>query len=267
MTSKLLTSILLGAIGFGLVAAAPRQPSGRWVVEFNDAQCIASRNYGTADNPLRLVLKAPAAGNLIQVGVIRTAGTASNAQLDADVTIDQRAPVRTRAFAYTAVPQKQRLYLINLPADQFGAAAAARTLSIRAKGELDEQFAISAVGPLLHVMGECVADLRKAWNVTASGAPAPQLRRHASGSIDSLLQQVDYPALDQPQTGAATFVLLIDETGRVADCTVVETSGIASLDAQTCGAVTSQAKFAPAIGADGRPAKDGVVQRVEWIME
>ena len=267
MTSKPLYSLLLCAIGFGLVAAAPRQPSGRWVVEFNDAQCLASRNYGTAGNPLRLILKAPAAGNVVQVGVIRAATSGTNAQLDSDVAIDQRAPVRTKAFAYTAVPQKQRLYLINLPADQFGAAKTATTLSIRAKGELDEQFAISAVGPLLQVMGECVADLRKAWNVTAPGAPAPQLRQRASGSIDSLLQQVDYPALDQPESGTATFVLLIDETGRVADCTVVETSGIASLDAQTCGAVTSQAKFSPAIGVDGRPAKDGVVQRVEWIME
>jgi hypothetical protein len=267
MTSKLLYSLLLCATGLGLTAAAPRQPSGRWVVEFNDAQCIASRNYGSPGNPLRLVLKAPAAGNIIQVVVIRAATSGTNAQLDADVAFDQRAPVRTKAFAYTAAPQQQRLYLINLPADQFGAAKTARTLAIRAKGELDEQFAISAVGPLLNVMGECVADLRKAWNVTVPGAPAAPLRQHASGSIDSLLQQVDYPALDKPESGAATFVLLIDETGRVADCTVVETSGIASLDAQTCGAVMSQAKFSPAIGADGRPAKDGLVQRVEWIME
>jgi hypothetical protein len=29
----------------------------------------------------------------------------------------------------------------------------------------------------------------------------------------------------------------------------------------------SQAKFSPAIGVDGRPAKDGLVQHVEWIME
>ena len=261
MTGKLLYSLLLCAIGLGLTAATPRQPTGRWVVEFNDAQCIASRNYGSPGNPLRLVLKAPAAGNVIQVGVIRAATSGTNAQLDADVAIDQRASLQTKAFAYTAAPQQQRLYLINLPADQFGAAKTARTLSIRAKSELDEQFAISAVAPLLDVMGECVADLRKAWNVTAP------LRQHASGSIDSLLQQVDYPALDQPETGTATFVLLIDERGRVADCTVVETSGIASLDAQTCGAVTSQAKFSPAIGVDGRPAKDGLVQRVEWIME
>jgi protein TonB len=93
------------------------------------------------------------------------------------------------------------------------------------------------------------------------------LKQRASGNIDNLLQQVDYPALDQPQSGTATFMLLVDETGRVADCTVIATTGIASLDAQTCGAVTSQARFKPAIGLDGRPAKDGVVQRVEWIIE
>jgi outer membrane biosynthesis protein TonB len=264
---KLLYPLLLCALGLGLTAAAPRPPSGRWVVEFNDAQCLASRNYGTPDSPLLLVLKAPAAGNVIQLAVIRAATQGAAAQLESEVAIDQQAPLRAAAFAYTAAPNKQRAYLVNLPADRFAAAKTAKVLSIRAKGELDEQFAISAMGPLLQVMDECVADLRKAWNVAEAGAPGARLRQHATGSIDSMLQQVDYPAVDQPLPGTATFVLLVDETGRVADCTVIQTSGVASLDAQTCGAVKSQARFSPAIGLDGRPAKDGVVQRVSWILE
>ena len=264
---KLLYPLLLCAMGLGLAAAAPRQPSGRWVVEFNDAQCLASRNYGTPGNPLLLVLKAPAAGNVIQLAVIRPASLGTAAQLESEVAIDQQAPLRAAAFAYTSAPQKQRAYLINLPADRFGAAKAAKVLSIRAKDELDEQFAITAMGPLLQVMNECVVDLRKAWNVADAGAPGAGLRQHATGSIDSMLQQVDYPAVDQPLSGTATFVLLVDETGRVADCTVIETSGVASLDAQTCGTVKSQARFSPAIGLDGKPAKDGLVQRVSWILE
>ena len=267
IAGKLLYSLLLCGLGFGLSAAAPRQPTGRWVVEFNDAQCIASRNYGTPDNPLRLVLKSPAAGDIVQLAVIRPAARGNTAQLDSEVAIDQRAPVRAKAFAYTAAQQKRRAYLINLPAAEFSAARTAGSISIRAGDELNEQFAISSIGPLLQVMDECVADLRKVWNVAGPRASGARLRQRASGSIDSLLQQVDYPDLDKPQPGTAMFMLLVDETGRVADCTVIGTTGIASLDAQTCGAVTSQARFKPAIGVDGRPAKDGVVQRVDWIIE
>src|SRR5687767_15100017 len=175
IAGKLLYPLLLCAIGMGLAAAAPRQPSGRWVVEFNDAQCIASRNYGTPDSPLRLVLKSPAAGDIVQLAVIRPAARSDTAQLDSEVAIDQGAPVRTKAFAYTAARQKRRAYLINLPTAEFGAARTAKSISIRASDELDEQFAISAIGPLLQVMDEYVADLRKVWNVAGPRAPGAEL--------------------------------------------------------------------------------------------
>ena len=52
-------------------AAEPLQPTAKWVVNFDAAQCVASRNYGTADKPLFLVLKAPPIGDVLQIGIIR----------------------------------------------------------------------------------------------------------------------------------------------------------------------------------------------------
>ena len=41
-------------------AAKPKQPTGKWIVNFADAQCVATRNYGSNSDPIYLVLKAPA---------------------------------------------------------------------------------------------------------------------------------------------------------------------------------------------------------------
>ena len=68
------------------------------------------------------------------------------------------------------------------------------------------------------------------------------------------------------QSGTVSFALLIDEAGKVADCTVIKTSGIAALDAQSCFVVKERAHFTPAIGADGRPAKDARTASVTWLM-
>jgi outer membrane biosynthesis protein TonB len=114
-------------------------------------------------------------------------------------------------------------------------------------------------------MDECVADLRQVWNVWDPNGPS-KLKQAPKGNVNGLIRSEDYPgiALLQNQQGSLQFVLLIDEGGRVADCTIVETSGVASLDAQSCAILQDKARFTPAIGLDGKPAKSSYFQRVTW---
>lgn len=248
------------------LAAEPRQPSDRWVVDFDDAQCVASRNYGTADEPLMLVIKAPPAGNVVQIGVMRRATGGQAEQIETKVAFDEAKPVRTSMLAYSVKHLKMRAFLINLPIDQFSLARQAQTISIHGKRELKERFAISAIGPLMKLMDECVADLRTAWNIGGPDSASKGLREPVSGDLQGLIRSSDYPgeSVSKGQQGTVTFVLLIDESGKVADCTVTETSGVAFLDSQSCAITKLRARFKPAIGLDGRPAKGSFIQRISW---
>ena len=67
--------------------------------------------------------------------------------------------------------------------------------------------------------------------------------------------------------GAVSLALLIDEQGKVADCTVTQTSGVAALDAQSCAIIKERGKFSPAIGHDGKPAKSSWLQRINWALQ
>ena len=84
-----------------------------------------------------------------------------------------------------------------------------------------------------------------------------------------LFSSDDYPgiAVFNDQMGAVSLVLLIDEQGKVADCTVTQTSGVAALDAQSCAVIKERGKFSPAIGQDGKPAKSSWLQRINWRLE
>ena len=260
-------ALALIAAGLATTAAAqPRQPTGRWVVNFDEAQCVGSRNYGTEADPLFLVLKSPPLGNVIQLGIIRPAKGGEAEQIDAELTIDQRPPLRTSMLAFTAKKEKRRAYWFNLPVHEFAPARSARVIGIRATRELNERFAISAMAPLMKVMDDCVADLRRVWNVSEPDARASRLKESASGDLHGVLQSGDYPAvaLTRKQGGTVALALLINEAGKVADCSVVETSGVASLDSQSCALVRARAKFTPAIGLDGKPAKDSFFQRITW---
>lgn len=269
---KIPHAALLIAVGLGSIAAAPaepRQPTARWVVNFDAAQCVASRNYGTDENPLFLVFKAPPLGNVIQIGVVRSGkGGADAQQLDGEMVFDQRPPLRASTLAFTNRKTRQRAYFVNLPSEAFAPARTAAVISVRAGRELDERFATSGIEPLMKVVDDCVADLRKVWNVTEGDAVAPNHRQSVSGNLSGLFKAGDYPAvaIKQGQSGTATLALLVDENGKIADCTVIGTSGAASLDAQSCGMLKDRAKFKPAIGLDGKPAKGSFVQRVTWLV-
>lgn len=212
------------------------------------------------------MLKSPPIGNVIQLGVIRVAKGGEAEQIDAEVTIDQRPPLRASMLVFTARKQRQRAFWINLPVEQFAPARTASVIGIRAERELRERFAISAIEPLMKVMDDCVADLRKVWNIGGQDAASSNLRQPVSGDLRGIIRSDDYPAiaLNRRQQGSVALALLVDETGKVADCSVTETSGVASLDSQSCAVIKERARFKPAIGMDGKPAKSSFFQRITW---
>lgn len=245
---------------------APKPPTGKWIVDFDDAQCVAMRDYGTKKKPLFLILKEPPMGDVMQVAVIqRGEGTNLAEQMHAVVTPDKGPSMRMTMVSAAASQTGNTLFRMNMTHDQFAKVAAARSVRIDADSDLDEAFELTDVPPLLRVLDRCVADLRQVWNVKDAEADADQ-QQTVGRSIRGIFSSEDYPAasLDEDQDGTVTFALLIDEAGKVADCTVIKTSGVAALDAQSCAVVKARARFKPALGANGKPAKSSMTSKVTW---
>ena len=268
-----------------LAAPETRTPTAKWVVNFDDEQCVATRNYGTDEAPVFLVLKTPPVGNVLQIGVVRKGQRIDPRQVDGEVIFDSGSPIRTNLLEYGSTKLGQRALLVNLPAQKLAPLRTAKTMRILSRDSgvaprgtrlpedasySDASFALSQMPQLLKMMDTCVADLRKVWNVPdGSGTRPPALKEPARGDIAPLFSPDDYPdvAMRKDQMGTLRMVLLINEAGRVADCTVVETSGIASLDAQSCSVVKERARFKPAIGLDGKPTKTYHERGITWRLE
>jgi len=264
------SGLLVWAFAIATLAEAesgPRAPAGKWNVNFADAQCIATRDYGTPANPLNVALKAPAVGNVMQLAVIQPAPWTEAVQVSAFVAIDARPPLKTSLMMYSPKGRKERVYLLNLPSSEFESVRHASRLSIRSAG-LNESFALSQMEPLLKVLGECVADLRRVFNVGSSDSDPAIPTRRAKANLASLFSDNDYPAvaIRKGLGGKVKFALLIGEDGRVADCTIVETSAVPALDSQACALLKTRAKFEVARDAAGKPVKDSYVASIVWRM-
>ncbi|HEV2124727.1 MAG TPA: energy transducer TonB [Chloroflexota bacterium] len=202
----------------------------------------------------------------MQIAVLAPGQVGTPQQLDGRVAFDGAEAAAASMLVFTPGKKRQRIFMTNLPITQFAPARTATSISISGAGQLNETFAIDHMDSLMKVMNECVADLRQVWNASAAESSEPKLKQRAKGELQRLIRPEHYPelAMSKDQEGSLRFALLIDETGRVADCTIIETSGVASLDVQSCAVLRGKARFTPAIGMDGKPAKDTYVQSVTW---
>ncbi|MDQ3143510.1 MAG: energy transducer TonB [Pseudomonadota bacterium] len=250
-------------------AAGPLAPTGRWVVDFAAHQCTAARNYGPEDKPVDLVLKYSPTGTVMQLAIIRGGRTWDIGQSPVTITLDRGPPIDASLLSFSPKKSDKRVELINLPIETFAAVRQATNLSISGKGRAQISFALSMMTPLMSAMDTCLADLQEVWNVGGAGSAKVKQAAQSKSGLASFFNPRDYPgdALSRGQSGTVGFTFLIDETGKIADCTVIATSGVALLDSQSCAILVERAKFNPAVGIDGKPVKSSSIQRVRWDLE
>lgn len=267
---------------FGLVAtlvpcspavSAPLQPTGKWVVDFANARCVASRNYGTAKGPIVLGLKAPPIGDVIQIILVDPGRQIRVTQRDATLKFGAEE-FRSTALVHPSAEEKHVVSTINVPLEVFRRIQASASLNVEVKGAVSAVFELNQMDALMKVVDSCVLDLRNVWNVydSSSGVRPTRgdnLSKSAQGDLAGLLKPSDYPqvSINEFDSGEVLMVLLIDEKGKIADCSVIATSGAAALDHQSCAILRERAKFEPAADRNGRAAKHAITQRFRWLLQ
>lgn len=256
MRTPVIAAALAATLVTAAAPAAPVAPTGKWVVNFDDAQCFASRAYGED----QLFLKASPLGDVVQLGIMQPGRTGPPQQVDVEIRPAAGEPFQGTAMQWTsALAKPQRMRLINMSAGEFQRLSASPSLAVRI-GDMKREYATPSMPAMTKVMKTCVDDLQRIWS-SKGGVPARSV-----ASLASYFSDGDYPddAVRNNKIGTTGFALLVDEGGKVADCMVVQTSGQASLDMQTCGIIKRRARFIPARTIDGKPTKDRVTSRVHW---
>lgn len=239
-------------------ATAPLAPTGKWVVDFDDAQCVATRAYGQET----VFLKASALGDVVQIGVAQAGRSGPPVQVDAVVTPAAGVPFKGTAVRWSVEGKNpRRMRLINMPVAEFQRLSSSPTLRF-AIDDLDREFGMPDMTALARVMKSCVDDLQKVWGAGDGGGTGTKAR----ANLASYFKDDDYPddSIDNEQSGTTDFALLVNEKGLVADCMVTKTSGNAGLDLQSCAVIKQRARFTPALDSQGKPTKDRVAGRIRW---
>lgn len=100
---------------------------------------------------------------------------------------------------------------------------------------------------------------------TAAKADPPTRALMPEG-IHSVLSDADYPdeAIRKNEQGTVAFRLDVGSDGKPTACSVLSSSGSATLDATTCRIMMERPRFQPARDAKGKPTTDQITSRITW---
>lgn len=246
--------------------AASDQPISNWGIEPSDARCVAVRQFGSVNKPTILALKASPYADVIQIAILRAGLRRGYLQSKATVDTDSKDYVTT-ALSYPLDGDRRRVaHLISLDAETSAALRTTRTLQTTIVEGTRETFDMGQMASLWKNLDDCVSSLRRHWNIGENAESI--MSEPPRGNMQALFSPEDYPvrAILADESGATRIGLLIDKNGRVRDCTLLETSGIAMLDSRSCGIITQRAKFVPATDDKGKPMRSPWVQTIRWSL-
>jgi hypothetical protein len=232
---------------------------GKWSIDFAEHQCVASRLFGTADDRLILGIKPSPSSDVVQISLIRGGSNSGGVQNDAQIAFDAGPPIAVKELAFGV--EKKRVRMIHLNAEQAARLAGAKSMDWSLHGT-GRRLEIGSMAEVMKLLGDCKKDLRDYWNAEATFKQNPKPLKE----LIKYFVSTDYPeqAWSHGETGATSVVMLVDEKGKLADCMINETSGFATIDAMTCLVIRQRVSFAPAIGADDKPAKSVSTATIKW---
>jgi len=266
MGSSIAVAATSAALAFQSVAApppGPLKPWSPWNVEYADDMCILQRFYGDKAQPITLGFKPGPLGEHMRVVLIQPEGSLGKGQGRAQLTFDNGSPLENGFWSMRA--KAMHITIIDLKRAELDPLKTAKQLRIRA-GKVDLALASNMFGPALKALEACERDLLASWGMDRATIDAIATYPELRGGPASIFGTNDYPsaAIRNNEQGTAGVRFWVSKEGRARDCMVVESSGSAILDAQTCAIFTKRGRYLPARTKSGEIVESISYSRIRW---
>ena len=252
-----------------IAAATPDliKPVTPWNVDYGTSSCIASREYQTGATTTTLAFRPSPLGSTTQIFLLRAGGHMDAVQKAVEIASADHV-INASMLEYGIGKPSQHTSMITLTKEQFAGVGAGDVFSIRRKGEVVQRFAVQRFAAVKAELGKCLADLDRYWAMSAAQKDRIKSPAKPITSYRSLFSSEDYPrqALDERNTGTVGARIMIDESGKVRDCSPIETSGSAVLDTMVCVVLTTRARYSPAVDVDGKAVRSFDDIRIRWLL-
>jgi hypothetical protein len=262
---RMILAAAASSMAASALAAPPAEPDRlQWEVKWDETQCSLTRS-GTGAHPFSfLVVLSPASRLMFLHLVYEGPAPSMRGRVVLDLVFspgDTRVPVdfggsrtdgRNSLLTFTKVDILDRL-------------ASARSLTFAEGSHPYLTMDLGESGKAVAGLRACRAEILHEWGVDPAALDAlRQLPEIETPPSDFLSH--DRKAEGSPAVTNAGLLTRLDVTsdGHVSGCAVVRGSHGPESDSKVCGQWRRNARFKPALGADGRPAAATIVADYIW---
>ena len=253
-----LTAGLVSFVQANPVSAAetgPLQPIGQWEIIPSDTECSVQRSYGGSATSTFLGIHESISAKSFEL-IVTGAGKGPPIlrELPGSILRPHGNPI-DRWGLHLVNTNGTRIDTFGLTSSEMSKVAAADRVTIRMNGGGIGDFALIGLADALRQLDECTVRLRHEWRVgepdSAAGIKGPR------GDVRTLFENKAMAWMRLGiRSGRVQFVVLVDETGKVAGCDVEEPSGAPFLEELGCDLVRREVRAEPARDRTGKAVKD-----------
>lgn len=270
MILRLGTMLMIGLLGSGIVApsSAPIEPSGKWVVAYEEGMCVLSRRYGSASEVIDIGFRPVPFVDTMQMVLIAQKGGGGPRYGKASIAFDGATSNEVPYGSYSLGTPARRVTTINTSGDVLNTMPGATTLAVT-MGDATTRFALRSAGAAIKALNTCQDELVRRWGLDPAILHAESSHATLAGNEPARwFGPESYPegALKIGAQGRTVAVLVVDVTGKATSCRVVESAGNGELDGTTCHIAMRRAAFTPARDAGGRSIASWYILPVRWIL-
>ncbi|MGV3479104.1 MAG: energy transducer TonB [Sphingobium sp.] len=244
----------------------PRLPSGKWVVEYADSQCVLSRDYGEGEDRITFAIRFLPLAQRVGLALLmpdREKGAIYEGKVKLVLPPEGRVIESEYHSALSAGGTGRRVVRFAVRPDALKAVASAKAISIDLERQAPTILQADAMEAALKANDLCEIDLLKRWGVD------PAVRTLIPRDVGGIwMRNEDYPslAIRRRLRGNTTILWKVDQHGRIGECRTVQSSGHIILDRTACDAVTKRGRYLPALNGDGVPTAAWVSHIVRWVV-
>ena len=261
--------------GIGLIAiiaaaqaaasAAPLQPQGKWVLEYADNMCVASRQFGPPETGVAFALRPLPLGSAVELVLVRPGGHIDAREGKAGVAIGPGGGAHEADYVmWSDKAGRRRITRVTfLDPERNLATGATITITIDKKAVT---IAPAGIAQVMAAMAPCQDDLLRSWKIDPQYMQTIAIPAVPRKSEASWLTSDDYPAavVREGTYGTTTILWMVGADGMVSGCRTVVRSGSDVLDAAACTALTKRGRYTPALDKDGKPVPSYRTRRIYW---
>lgn len=239
-------------------------PASAWKISSEPYSCHLERSFGEGAHPVELELRRQVTMGALRWTVIFPSSGTSRARADGSVEKWPQQEKSNYEGVRGALASGGQNYLVWRSAAADEAFTDDQILRITATGDLNWSLQASSMAKAVAALDACISGLRKdlGFNENVAVKPEPVMNPNPG----TWATNDDYPKQSRrnKDEGIVHFLLMVSETGEVADCHILESSGFPELDAKTCELMRERAKFHPAKDAKGAAVSSQYTNRVRW---